>query len=183
MGAPEVHRSGHTDVDPGHARPMQPGDHGTGPVPPANRPGHHPVVEQDKPDLGQRFPFEFDPKLGLVARLVGVNAENTYVHVTRSTLLVRFGRWALETPVANVADARPTGPYAWWKVAGPPRLSLADRGITFATTATRGLCITFREPVPAALPTSLLRHPSVTVTPADPDGLAEALEAARTARV
>ena len=26
-------------------------DHGTAPVPPANRPGHHPDEEQDKPDL------------------------------------------------------------------------------------------------------------------------------------
>ena len=106
---------------------MRPGDHGTAPVPPANRPGHHPEVEQDKPDVGQRFPFEFDAKLGLLARLVGVHPGNARVHLTRSTLLIRFGRWSLETPVANIVKAEPTGPYAWWKVAGPPRLSLADR--------------------------------------------------------
>lgn len=162
---------------------MQPGDHGTAPVPPANRPGHHPEVEQDKPDVGQRFPFEFDSKLGVLARLVGVHPGNARVHLTRTTLLIRFGRWSLETSVANIVKAEPTGPYAWWKVAGPPRLSLADRGITFSTTAARGLCITFRDPVPAALPTSRLRHPSVTVTPVDVDGLAAALEAARAAQV
>jgi hypothetical protein len=188
VGVPEVHRSGHTDVDPDHAaevaerRSLRPRDHGTAPVPPANRPGHHPDVEQDKPEVAQRFSFEFDPKLGLLSRVVGVHPGNARVQVTRTTLLVEFGRWSLETPVGNVVETQATGPYAWWKVAGPPRISLADRGITFATTAARGLCISFRDPVPAALPTSLLRHPSVTVTPSDVEGLAEALEAARSAQ-
>lgn len=193
MGAPELHRSGHTPVDPDHAaevaerRSMQPTDHGTAPVPPANRPGHHPDVEQDKPtsasrssaeDQGRRFPFAFEPKLAPLARLLAVRPQNTYVELREESLLIRFGRWSLETPLSNVVAITRTGPYAWWKVAGPPRLSLADRGITFATTPARGLCITFRDPVPAVLPTGLVRHPAATVTPADVDGLANALEAA-----
>ncbi len=103
---------------------------------------------------------------------------NAHLHVDRRTLLIRFGRWSLETPLDNVAHVGVTGPYSWWKVAGPPHLSFADRGITFATNAELGVCVSFREPVPAALPTSLLRHPSVTVTPADVEGLAEVLEQA-----
>ena len=39
----------------------------------------------------------------------------------------------------------------------------------------RGLCIRFDRPVPGIEPLGLLRHPAVTVTVADCDGLAEAL--------
>lgn len=53
---PELHRSGLTPADPGSAKVHQqveevtPGGAGPrGPVPEANRPGHHPDVEQDKP--------------------------------------------------------------------------------------------------------------------------------------
>jgi hypothetical protein len=38
-----------------------------------------------------------------------------------------------------------------------------------------GLCIRFREPVPAALPASALRQPAATVTVASPTALSEAL--------
>jgi hypothetical protein len=42
-------------------------------------------------------------------------------------------------------------------VAGPARLSLADRGLTFATTTRTGLCITFRSPVPGIDPWGIFR--------------------------
>ena len=58
---PELGRSGHTPVVEGqHAKEVIQGqeqpvaDGSTGPVPEANRPGHHPDKEQDKPDL-ERF--------------------------------------------------------------------------------------------------------------------------------
>jgi hypothetical protein len=54
---PELGRSGHTPAVEGqHAREViegqgQPADEGSaGPVPEANRPGHHPETEQDQPD-------------------------------------------------------------------------------------------------------------------------------------
>ncbi|HEY8526305.1 MAG TPA: hypothetical protein VIL48_15140 [Acidimicrobiales bacterium] len=122
-----------------------------------------------------RFPFEFDARFVPLALPFGVLPTTAYIEVGDGEVLVRFGPWSLSTPVANVADVTPSGPYRWWKVAGPPRLSLADRGITFATTAAGGLCLRFREPVPAALPTSRLRHPSATVTVATPTALATAL--------
>ena len=127
--------------------------------------------------LPARFDFAFEPRLRHLARLFGVGPNNAWVEVEALHLVVRFGRWSLRTRLANVTDVTVTGPYSWWKVAGPPRLSLADRGITFATTSARGLCISFREPVHALLPTSALRHPAATVTVADPDGLAAALRA------
>jgi hypothetical protein len=161
---------------------------GPAPIPPDNQPGHHPDVEQDKPEGPpptpgwrgtKRFDFEFDKGVGVTSRLVGVSPATAGVEVGDGELTIRFGRWTLSTPLANVASTTVTGPYAWWKVAGTPRLSLADRGVTFATTTARGLCIEFADPVPALLPTSLLRHPGATVTVADPEGLAEAIEVAR----
>lgn len=174
-----------------------------GPVPPENRPDHHPETEQDKPDTpppaatrrrgksgesdedrdepGQqrgtrvRFPLQFDARLAPLAAAFGVLPSTAYVDVDGSELHIRFGPWSLRTPVDNVREVTRTGPYRWWKIAGPPRLSLADRGITFATTAGAGVCIRFHEPVPAALPTSALRHPAATVTVATPTALTEAL--------
>ena len=68
-----------------------------------------------------------------------------------------------------------TGGYAWLKTAGPPHLSLVDRGVTFATNGDRGVCLMLRDPVPGIDPTGRIRHPGVTLTVADPDGFEEAL--------
>ncbi|HEV7865611.1 MAG TPA: hypothetical protein VGR20_23145 [Acidimicrobiia bacterium] len=54
---PELARSAKTDIDPNHVEtglqgqptPATGGE--TGPIPPDNQPGHHPAIEQDKPDL------------------------------------------------------------------------------------------------------------------------------------
>jgi len=188
MATPETPGPGRTPVTPDldEAAP--------GPVPPENRPGHHPEVEQDKPRRrprsaprratpdraagDERFEFAFEPRLRPFARLFGVSPGNAYVDVGDDQLTVHFGRWSLRTPLANVAAATATGPYNWWKVAGPAHLSVADGGITFATTTAGGLCIAFHEPVPAMLPTPALRHGAATVTVADPDALAAALRAA-----
>lgn len=203
---PELRRSGHSQVDQGHAAEVAGRKPGTrprrrtdpGPVPPASEPGHHPEHEQDKPadpahpptaertpareqpQRPQRFPFEFDARLVPLALPFGVTPSSAYVDVDDTDLHIHFGLWSLRTPLANVAEVTPTGPYRWWKVAGPPHLSLADRGITFATTAAGGLCIRFHEAVPAVLPTSVLRHPAATVTVASPTALAEAISPSAT---
>ena len=57
------------------------------------------------------------------------------------------------------------------KTAGPARLSLADRGLTFATNPDAGLCIRFAEPVAAFDPFGRIRHPGITVTVERLDGL------------
>ncbi|MGH3537260.1 MAG: hypothetical protein ACRDQJ_03010 [Pseudonocardiaceae bacterium] len=70
-----------------------------------------------------------------------------------------------------------TGPFSFLKTAGPAHLSVADRGLTMATHDARGLGITFRKPVPGIEPTGLLRHPAITLTVADCQGLAAVLTA------
>jgi hypothetical protein len=152
-------------------------------IPAANRPGHHPDVEQDKPTgppptptLSARFDFAREDALAAASRVVGVTDDNAFVEIEEDELHVSFGPWQLRTALDNVTGAETTGPYKWWKVAGPPHVSLADRGITFATSTQGGVCIHFREAVAAALPVGLVTHPSATVTVADAADLAATLE-------
>jgi hypothetical protein len=121
----------------------------------------------------QRYPFSVDPSWRLPLRLIGVRPSSAYVDVN-DELAVRFGPWTLRTPISNVAGAAVTGPYSAWRVLGP-HLSLADRGVTFGTNSRRGVCVRFHTPVAALAPGKVLTHPGVTVTVADPEGLAEHL--------
>jgi hypothetical protein len=123
-----------------------------------------------------RFEFAFSRPLSWPLALIGVTPWTAHVDVTDEEFAVRFGPWSLVTPLSNVEGAEVTGPYLPFKVFGP-HISLADHGVTFGTTWRRGVCVRFREPVPAALPAGLLRHPAVTVTVADADRLAAALQA------
>jgi hypothetical protein len=174
---------------------------GPAPTPPGSTPGRHPRGEQDDPTTPPpvpdatvagtdaperplrggrlRFPFAFSFPLAPVAAVFGVVPPTAHVDVDDRDLSVRFGLWSLRTPLANVRSLSIAGPYSWWKVGGPARVSLADQGVTFATTTARGVCISFHHPVPAALPRHLVAHPGVTVTVADPEGLVAAV-AART---
>ena len=95
-------------------------------------------------------------------------------------LLTTTGRQSGEertTPLTNIAGVDVTGPYAIWKTAGPARLAITDRGLTFATNGERGVLILFETPVPGLDPLGLIRHPELTVTVADVDGLADLLRA------
>ena len=125
-------------------------------------------------DARDRFPFAFAPAVAFGLAAAGIRPDSTAVLVGPDELDVRFGRWRLVTPLANVAAAEVAGPYSAVKVYGP-RLSIADRGLTFGTTTAAGVCIEFHEPVPGIEPTGLLRHPSLTVTVADPAALVDRL--------
>jgi hypothetical protein len=57
-----------------------------------------------------------------------------------------------------------TGPYSAVMTIGAPHLSLADRGLTFASNADRGVCIRFAEPVRGIEALGIIRHPALTVT-------------------
>jgi hypothetical protein len=118
-----------------------------------------------------RFEFAFDrfARIGLL--LLGVRPANSFVEVTDTRFEARFGPWRLSTPLANVIDARVTGPYLWIKAIGP-RGSRVDHGATFGTNARGGCCVCFDEPVGALLGPDRFHHPALTVTVADPDALA-----------
>lgn len=129
-----------------------------------------------------KFEFDVDPAMSRWNRWFGVNPGRCAVNPGRcavsiddDVLIACFGPWTLRTPVANIIAATITGPYRVWRVAGPARLSLKDRGLTFATNHRQGLCLQFRTPVAGIDPFGLIRHPSLTVTVADPVRLAHAV--------
>jgi hypothetical protein len=121
------------------------------------------------------FPFRFDPTYRRLARPFGVTPERAWVEVGEEELQARYGPWRVRTRVSNVAAVEVTGPYAFFKTAGPARLAITDRGLTFASNGDRGVCITFRSPVVGIERVGRIRHPELTVTVADVDGLVEAL--------
>lgn len=121
------------------------------------------------------FRFRFDPTYRRLAAPFGVRPSNALVVVEADELDVRFGPWRVGTDVANVAGTTRSGPYQRLKTAGPPHLSVADRGLTFATNPDAGLCLRFRSPVPGIDPLGAIRHPGLTVTVEDLDGLEEEL--------
>src|SRR5205085_616205 len=85
------------------------------------------------------------------------------------------GRFIVMMTTGNVVGTELSGPYSALKAIGP-RVSYKDRGLTFGSNAARGVCIKFREPVHGIEPTGrLVRHPGLTVTVADVDGLAAEL--------
>lgn len=121
------------------------------------------------------FAFRFAAAYRAAALPFGVHPSNARVVVTDAELRADFGPWHLSTPLANVTGTTVTGPYKFVFTAGPAHLSFTDRGLTFATNADRGLCIRFADPVPGIAPTARLRHPGLTVTVDDVEGLAAAL--------
>ena len=97
--------------------------------------------------MSARFPFRFDPTYRRVARLFNVAPERAWVGLGEGEFEARYGPWRVRTPRSNIADAEVTGPYAFLKTAGPARLAITDRGLTFASNGDRGVCVTFHSPV------------------------------------
>jgi hypothetical protein len=139
---------------------------------PYNAPGDAPDHELP---LTERFEFAFDPKYRRPAGVFGVTPANAWVQVGESDLEARFGRWRVRSPLANVAGVAVTGPYQFFKTAGPARLGVTDRGLTFATNGERGVLISFRDKVRGIDRFGLIQHPELTVTVAEVERLAALL--------
>lgn len=125
----------------------------------------------------QVFPFRFEPLYRRLARPFGVTPASARVEVGGGVLVARFGPWRVQTPIGNVTGHEVTGPFSLLKTVGPAHISLTDRGLTFATNRERALCVRFRAPVAGIDPAGVLRHPGLTVTVADIEGLAAAIDA------
>jgi hypothetical protein len=123
----------------------------------------------------EKFRFRFALPFRAAGLPFGVLPATTSVTVDDTMLTARFGPWRVHTPVSNVIGTQISGPYTFIKTAGPAHLSFTDHGVTFATNRRRGLCIQFDEPVRCLDPTGRLRHPGLTVTVTDVEGLALAL--------
>ncbi len=116
------------------------------------------------------FPFRFAPRYRVAGLVFGVTPRTARVRLTKGELRVRYGPWRLRTPLDNISRAQRSGGFLFIKTAGPARLSLADRGVSFTTNPDDAVCLSFREPVPAIDPFGTIRHPGATLSLADPDG-------------
>jgi hypothetical protein len=125
----------------------------------------------------QRFAFRFSTAYRVAGAPFGITPGNCSAVIDGGQLRVRFGPWRLSSTVDNIAEIAVTGPYGFLKTAGPARLAVSDRGLTFASNADRGVLLTFRRRVPGIEPTGLLRHPELTLTVADVDGFVDSLRA------
>jgi hypothetical protein len=126
----------------------------------------------------RRFRFRFETSYKRAARLFAVTPSRAWVAVTDTTLEARYGPWRVRTDLSNIRSVKVTGPYRWVRTAGPAHLGLTDRSLTFASNGRRGVEIRFVEPVRGIEPFGLLRHPSLTVTIDDFEGLAAQLQKA-----
>jgi hypothetical protein len=122
----------------------------------------------------ERFAFEFDDRFRLLLRVFGATEDNSVVAIDDDEFTAHFGSRHLVTPVSNLKSVQVTRGYQWFKAIGA-RGSLKDRGATFGTNTRAGVCVCFHEPV-AALMGDRFRHPGLTVTVADIDGLVAAVE-------
>jgi hypothetical protein len=127
----------------------------------------------------QRFAFEFDPRYRRILWCLGVTPGRSEVTIDDATFRARFGIWRLETRVANVRCAEETGPYTPLRAIGP-HISLADRGLSFGSTARGGVCLRFHDPVPGRETLGVVKHPGLTVTVAEPQALIDAIAEAQT---
>jgi hypothetical protein len=123
--------------------------------------------------LSEFFPYEIDPRFALLLRAVGVRRSSHGVTLTDDDrFIATFGFFRVDTPLDNVADAHVTTDYRWWTAIGV-RASLADDGLTFGTNNRAGVCVHFRDKIHRVI--GFKDHSALTVTVADVDGLARAL--------
>jgi hypothetical protein len=122
-----------------------------------------------------RFPFRFDPAYRRLGRPFGVTPDRAWVELREGQFEARYGPWQVRTPVGNIAAVEVTGPYSLLKTAGPARLAITDRGLTFASNGDRGVRISFHSPVSGIDRSGRIHHPELTVTVLDIEGLMSAL--------
>lgn len=118
------------------------------------------------------FPYDCDRRFAPIWRVAGVRPARHGVTVDDTTLRATYGFLSLETPIDNVVGGHVTEDYRWWTAIGP-RLSFVDDGLTFGTSARRGVCIHFAEPVRRVI--GFTDHSALTVTVEDCDGLLDVI--------
>lgn len=128
----------------------------------------------------QRFPFRIDPRFATPLRAFGVRDDTAEVVLDDVGITATFGWFRSRARWEDVQDACVMGPFRWYRAIGP-RLSLADKGVTFGSHTEGGTCIRFHRPV-AALFGRRRMHPGLTVTVADPEALRAAIATELAAR-
>ena len=121
-----------------------------------------------------QFGFAIETKYAPFLLTFGVTRDAAWLRIDDGEIEVRFGLFKLSTPLANITGYQISGDYRAYRAIGI-RGSLVDKGVTFGSNTKRGLCVTFAEPV-SVKPGIGPKHPGMTVTVEDIEGLAAALE-------
>jgi hypothetical protein len=124
-------------------------------------------------ERGRHFPFHYDARLAPLWLPFRWPGRQGVTLTDDGRFVARFGPLRAEAPLSSVRSAHVTGPYRWWTAVGP-RLSFADDGLTFGTNATAGVCVHFHPKLRRVI--GLRDHSALTVTVANTEGLAAALE-------
>ena len=127
----------------------------------------------------EAFSFAFQPPLDTWARWFAIVPTRSFVRIDDHGFEAVYGPWRVATTWSNVRGVERSGPYRPWKIAGPVRVSWADRGITMAATTAEGVCLRLHEPVPGLDPFGLFRHPAVTLGVEDVDRFVQSVERRR----
>lgn len=117
--------------------------------------------------MTEHFAFEFEERYRRLARLFGITDRTARISVGERELAVRFGPWRVTTPLDNISAVTRTGPYAFVKTAGPARLGVLQRSLTFATNSRAGVQLDFHRPITGIDPKGLIHHTNLTLTPVD----------------
>lgn len=116
-----------------------------------------------------RFPIRIGRRSRPVVRLFGASPETAWAELD-GDLEIRFGRFAIRTPVSNLARWRIEGPFVWIKAIGV-RMSIRGGDVSFAGSAHGGVRIDLVERVRWGP----FRVPAVWIGADDLDGLAAEL--------
>lgn len=133
------------------------------------------ITATEEDHMGSRYSFAFDPRFAGRLRLLGIRPDRAWVDITDRRLEARFGPWRVSTPLTNIAGASLTGPHRPLRAIGP-RFSPSTRSLTFGSNVERTVRIAFRRPVPGMEPLGIVRHPSLSVSVADPQELLDHLD-------
>ncbi len=94
-----------------------------------------------------RYPIRIGSRSRLFLRIAfGVTPERAYAEVADDEVRVRFGRFALAAPVADVTRWRIEGPWAWITAIGV-RMSIRHHDVSFAGSPRGGVRLDYTPPV------------------------------------
>lgn len=123
-------------------------------------------------EAGLHFPYRYEGRLAPIWLPFRWPGGQGVTLTDDGRFLARYGPFRVDVPLSQVRGAHVAGPYRWWTAVGP-RLSFVDDGLTFGTNARAGVCIHFEPSIPRVV--GFKDHSALTVTVADPEGLAAAL--------
>ena len=123
--------------------------------------------------MDQHFAYAIDRRYLPLLLPFGFRPTKDGVTLADDSFLATFGFFRLATPLTNITGAHITRNYRWWTAFGV-RGSRADDGLSFGTNHDAGVCIHFATKVPSPIRRS--GHSALTVTVADLEGLAGALD-------